>query len=145
MDSLPVKIISQNEHQYTVKPKPMGFWTVARIAVCGLLTVIAIITTFCTFKQQYYVQDFATPASSTLTKRATAATATTTLLRDFQVMPPVLTPFEDGIAVLTDGSAIDVTTSVNVGEKGCVKQVVLMEHVFAYSYGVPFIGKCMKD
>lgn len=43
-------------------------------------------------------------------------------LVDFQVYEPVLTP------------------SGTAGQYGCVYTQLLMDHVFAYSYGIPFVG-----
>ena len=48
---------------------------------------------------------------------------TTTPLVDFQVSQPVLTP------------------SGTSDEFGCIHTQTLMSHVFANSYGVPFVGK----
>lgn len=64
---------------------------------------------------------------------SSAASATGTVLVDYQVHQPVLTP---------EGATLD--TGVSNGEAGDVQdscQVVLMDYVFAYSYGEPFIGK----
>ena len=49
------------------------------------------------------------------------ALAPSTLV-DFQVYEPVLTP------------------SGTVDQYGCVYTQLLMDHVFAYSYGMPFVG-----
>lgn len=71
-------------------------------------------------------------ASATATATSTAATATGSVLVDFQVHQPVLTP---------EGATLD--SGVSNGEAGEVAnscQVLLMDHVFAYSYGEPYIG-----
>lgn len=71
--------------------------------------------------------------SATATATTTSASATGTVLVDFQVHQPVLTP---------EGATLD--SGVSNGQAGEVEdscQVVLMDHVFAYSYGEPFIGK----
>lgn len=62
--------------------------------------------------------------------------ASAQLLQDFQVYPPVLTP--QGI---TNGSGSSFPSNENPQAQGCVVQQVLMEHVFAYSYGQPFVGE----
>lgn len=62
----------------------------------------------------------------------TSATATSTVLEDFEVHQPVLTPSG---ATLDDGQSTQDSSSV---EAAC--SVVLMDHVFAYSYGEPYIG-----
>lgn len=61
-----------------------------------------------------------------------SATATSTVLEDFEVHQPVLTP--EG-ATLDDGQSTQDSSSV---EDSC--SVVLMDHVFAYSYGEPYVG-----
>lgn len=69
-----------------------------------------------------------------LVKRQSASTNTTSaVLVDFQVHQPVLTP--EGATLdsgKSNGEAGDVTDSC---------EVLLMDYVFAYSYGEPYIGK----
>lgn len=60
------------------------------------------------------------PPNNDVSKRQGAASA---LLNDFQVYEPVLTP----------------TGSSN--QYGCIYETLLMNHSFAYSYGVPFVGR----
>lgn len=75
-----------------------------------------------------------TTPSTTTTATSASASASGTVLVDFQVHQPVLTP---------DGATLD--TGVSNGEAGEVEdscQVVVMDHVFAYSYGEPYIGEC---
>ncbi len=71
---------------------------------------------------------------------AISAVDETTPLECFQVAEPVLTPA--GLAV-TDGRADHALTEIGgaglVGEPAC--EVVLMEHIFANSYGSPFVGR----
>lgn len=76
-----------------------------------------------------------TTASAIATSTATTSSAivTGTVLVDFQVHQPVLTP---------DGATLD--SGKSNGEAGDVQdscQVLLMDHVFAYSYGEPYIGE----
>lgn len=71
-------------------------------------------------------------ANATSTTTTSSATATGTVLVDFQVHQPVLTP---------EGATLD--NGKSNGEAGDVQdacQVVLMDHIFAYSYGEPYIG-----
>jgi len=56
-----------------------------------------------------------------------------TLLEDIQVAPPVLTP-----AGLTNGSSSGFPSGLS--PQDCVVQQVLVDPVFAYSYGQPFVG-----
>lgn len=75
-------------------------------------------------------------ASSSSATTTSAASATGTVLVDYQVHQPVLTP---------EGATLD--SGVSNGDAGDVLdpcQVVLMDHVFAYSYGEPYIGKSME-
>lgn len=65
--------------------------------------------------------------------------ATASVLNVFQVYQPVLTP--EGVTdetILGDGA--ENTTSLASASPGASCQVLLMEHVFAYSYGLPFVG-----
>jgi hypothetical protein len=67
----------------------------------------------------------------------TSATAAATVLECFQVHQPVLTPSGptlDAAAASDDGEGSSGASAAN----SC--SVVLMDHVFAYSYGAPFIG-----
>lgn len=61
------------------------------------------------------------------------------LLVDFQVYPPVLTPFSTGYG-LTNGSAEDPGAAVLNPNASCVTQQTLMVYSFANSYGMPFVG-----
>lgn len=62
----------------------------------------------------------------------TSATATATVLENFEVHQPVLTPSG---ATLDDGESTGGSSSV-----GDSCSVVLMDHIFAYSYGTPYVG-----
>lgn len=66
--------------------------------------------------------------------------AAATLLQVFQVYPPVLTPTQNGL-VITDGSSISQSVMPTGQTQGCVTTQVLMNHVFANSYGAPFVGR----
>lgn len=70
---------------------------------------------------------------------APSPSATSSVLNVFQVYQPVLTP--EGVTdetILGDGA--ENTTSLASASSGASCQVLLMEHVFAYSYGLPFVG-----
>lgn len=76
-------------------------------------------------------------ANATSTTATSSATATGTVLVDIQVHQPVLTP---------DGATLD--SGKSNGEAGGVQdscQVLLMDHVFAYSYGEPYIGEFLPS
>jgi hypothetical protein len=67
-----------------------------------------------------------------------ARAAASSLLEVFQVYPPVLTVTPNGTLEITDGSSNATVPIVNPGRPTC--QDVLAVHVFAYSYGEPFVG-----
>lgn len=67
---------------------------------------------------------------------ATSATAAATILEVFQVHQPVLTPSGPTLDDAADGDGDDAPG----GSAGNSCSVVLMDHVFAVSYGAPFIG-----
>lgn len=78
-------------------------------------------------------QSASATASSTTSATLASASASGTVLVDFQVHQPVLTP---------EGATLD--SGVSNGEAGEVEdacQVVVMDHIFAYSYGEPYIGE----
>lgn len=64
----------------------------------------------------------------------TSATAAATVLEVFQVHQPVLTPSGPTLDDAAGGDDDDAPG----GSASC--SVVLMDHVFAYSYGAPFVG-----
>lgn len=66
----------------------------------------------------------------------TSATAAATVLEVFQVHQPVLTPSGP---TLDDAADVDDDDAPG-GSAGDSCSVVLMDHVFAVSYGAPFIG-----
>lgn len=66
----------------------------------------------------------------------TSATPAATVLEVFQVHQPVLTPSGPTLDDAADGDDDDAAG----GAAGNSCSVVLMEHVFAVSYGAPFIG-----
>lgn len=66
----------------------------------------------------------------------TSATAAATVLEVFQVHQPVLTPSGP---TLDDAAASDDDETPG-GSAGSSCSVVLMDHVFAFSYGAPFVG-----
>lgn len=67
----------------------------------------------------------------------TSATAAATVLEVFQVHQPVLTPSGP---TLDDDAAASDDDEASGGSAGDTCSVVLMDHVFAFSYGDPFIG-----
>ncbi|KAH8785079.1 peptide N-acetyl-beta-D-glucosaminyl asparaginase amidase A-domain-containing protein [Diaporthe sp. PMI_573] len=66
----------------------------------------------------------------------TSATAAATVLEVFQVHQPVLTPSGP---TLDDAAASD-DDEASAGSAANACSVVLMDHVFAFSYGAPFVG-----
>lgn len=71
---------------------------------------------------------------------SSAAAASPTVLECFQVAPPVLTPRGASYqATERDGSEVFLDAGNSASKEACT--VLLMEHSFAWSYGMPFIGK----
>jgi hypothetical protein len=63
----------------------------------------------------------------------------TGVLEVFQVYQPVLTPQgATDETVLNDG--VENTTTIAAATSSSSCEVLLMDHVFAYSYGIPFVG-----
>jgi hypothetical protein len=65
----------------------------------------------------------------------TSPTGLPTVMECFQVAQPVLTP---------KGASHQLTTndgSTNAADSGSACTVLLMDHVFAFSYGLPFVGE----
>lgn len=89
------------------------------------------------------MEDKKTSAAFELVKhRAPAASPTpsTGALEVFQVYQPVLTPSgATDETTLSDGKENTTTIAQTESTKSC--EVVLMEHSFAQSYGLPFVGK----
>lgn len=72
---------------------------------------------------------------------ATPLPTNTGVLECFQVYQPVLTPSgPTDDTVSSDGETETETLATVAPPASCT--VVLMDHVFAYSYGEPFVGKC---
>jgi len=71
--------------------------------------------------------------------------ATATLV-DFQVYPPVLTPYSPlgNDLVLADGAAVSAV-GVASDAKACVVNQTLMVHTFGQSYGQPFVGELRRS
>lgn len=82
-----------------------------------------------------------TVSKSHLAKYATIAPppANSSVLDVFQVYQPVLTPSGPTDEIIL-GDGAENTTAIASAASGSSCQVVLMEHVFAYSYGQPFVG-----
>lgn len=120
---------------------------------CILLAGLAIIATYVSLSRfdgfrcfQVHTQTADTTSTiaqePTLVRRDAAANTTTAKLVDFQVYPPVLTPYspENDVVVLTNGSsAAPFETNIQM-KSSCVVNQTLMAYDFAYSYGHPFVG-----
>jgi len=75
--------------------------------------------------------------------RAPAATPSTAVLECFQVYQPVL--FPSGAVdetVTSDGSDNTTTIAPTASASSC--EVLLMEHSFGFSYGIPFVGMLLR-
>lgn len=72
-----------------------------------------------------------------------AISATTGVLETFQVYQPVFTP-SGAIDETTSPSGFGITTTIAQTAPSTSCSVVLMDHSFGYSYGMPFVGKSTK-
>lgn len=70
---------------------------------------------------------------------AVVAAPTSAVLECFQVYPPVLFPTAGDNTVSSDG--LENTNSIATADATRSCQVLLMEHSFGYSYGIPFVGE----
>jgi hypothetical protein len=78
------------------------------------------------------------PSSFRLVKDAISA-STSGVTEDFQVYQPVFTP--SGVTdETTQANGSENTTTIAQTNTSSSCQVVLMQHSFAYSYGIPFVG-----
>lgn len=73
---------------------------------------------------------------------SSAAPTRTGLLEVFQVYQPVLTP-KGAIDETVMSNGVENTTTIASAASPSSCEVLLMDHVFAYSYGMPFVGKLM--
>jgi len=80
------------------------------------------------------------PDSSTIRLVKDAVSATTAgVTEDFQVYQPVFTPSgATDETTLSNGSENTTTIAQTNATGSC--QVLLMQHTFAFSYGIPFVG-----
>jgi hypothetical protein len=86
-------------------------------------------------KLQY--EDLA-PSSFRLVKDAISA-STSGVTEDFQVYQPVFTP--SGVTdETTEANGSENTTTIAQINTSSSCQVLLMQHSFAFSYGIPFVG-----
>ena len=82
------------------------------------------------------------PSALVKYEAASAALSTTGVLEVFQVYQPVLTPTgATDETVMSNGTEDTTTIAPMTPETSC--QIVLMQHDFAYSYGLPFIGELL--
>ena len=80
------------------------------------------------------------PSALVKYEASSAASSTTGVLEVFQVYQPVLTPTgATDETVMSNGTEDTTTIAPTTPETSC--QVVLMQHDFAYSYGLPFVGE----
>jgi hypothetical protein len=71
---------------------------------------------------------------------SSAAPTPTGLLDVFQVYQPVLTP-QGATDQTVSSEGVEGTSTIAAAASPDSCEVLLMDHVFAYSYGIPFVGK----
>jgi hypothetical protein len=121
--------------------------TVVRVAaVVGILAIVLIAGIACppahlTERRSLRVNSpdaFIRANAATTTSSAPASTSTVTV--DFQVCQPVLTP-SGPTDETTESNGQSTTGVIQPGAAAAAScEVLLMEHSFAYSYGIPFVG-----
>lgn len=80
------------------------------------------------------------PAAKRAGTSSSAAAATPTVLECFQVAEPVLMPYGASYeSSADDGSSVSTQITNSPTQPSCT--VLLMEHDFGWSYGIPFVGK----
>jgi hypothetical protein len=73
--------------------------------------------------------------------KGAASASTSGVLEVFQVYQPVFTPSGATDETTSDNRSENTTAIAQIAATmSC--QVLLMEHSFAYSYGLPFVGQC---
>jgi hypothetical protein len=117
--------------------------TVIKVLVMGLVGCclgLFWLLSRCTSRAGGQTEVLFTISRSLLEKNAAPmASMTSSVLNVFQVYQPVLTP--EGVTDETvQGDGAENTTSLASASSGPSCQVLLMEHVFAFSYGLPFVG-----
>jgi hypothetical protein len=128
-----------------------SIWNENRIRIVALAVVTGCVGLFLLFSSGCMPRlgRSVVPGTTTISKphlekyAAPLPSATSSVLDVFQVYQPVLTP--DGATdetTLGDGS--ENTTSLASASSGASCQVLLMDHVFALSYGAPFVGKSVS-
>jgi len=141
-----VKDSPSSGHQQEEGSKPRR-WTIGK-SIRVLITCIAMSGVLILGVQDCFAQDTRTEFAVSpvrayrLVKDAiqtSLATPAATVLECFQVYQPVLFPkgAVDQV-VASDGSENTTIISPTASNSSC--QVLLMEHTFGFSYGIPFVG-----
>jgi hypothetical protein len=71
---------------------------------------------------------------------SSALAQATSPLVNFQVYPPVLTPYTKFNSDVVLSNSVQVVGAA-IDAKACVTNQTLMHYTFAQSYGVPFVGE----
>lgn len=124
-----------------------SMWNENRIRILALAVVTGCVGLFFLFSGcMPRLGRSVVPGSTTISKpqleryAAPLPSATSSVLDVFQVYQPVLTP-NGATDETTLGDGSENTTSLASASSGASCQVLLMDHVFAFSYGAPFVGK----
>jgi hypothetical protein len=116
--------------------------TAMLIGFCGCLGFLWLLRD-CIPRPDSVVATLSTTISKSHLEKYAAVTppppANSSVLDVFQVYQPVLTPSGPTDEVIL-GDGAENTTTIASASSGASCQVVLMEHVFALSYGQPFVG-----
>jgi hypothetical protein len=118
-------------------------WKLPALVFVGCCVCLRWMLTDCTPTRVWKEPEAYPGAYQHLIKNAvassSAASTPTGVLQVFQVYQPVLAP-QGAVdeTVLSDGQESTTTIASASSSSSC--EVVLMDHEFAYSYGIPFVG-----
>lgn len=140
-----VQDVSWVEEGHPDSPRKIGGrWKVIVLVFVGCCIGLGLLLTDCTPVEGLKEPEAPPATYEHLVKYAAVASSATPtptgVLDVFQVYQPVLTP-KGAVdeTILSDGQENTTTIASVSSSSSC--EVLLMKHDFAYSYGIPFVGK----
>lgn len=125
-----------------LRPETRYRWIVISLVFMGCCMGLGWLLTDC-LPTSSFQESGASPSAFELVKYAAAASSATPtptgVLEVFQVYQPVLTP-QGATDETTLSDGVENTTTLATAASSSSCEVLLMDHVFAYSYGIPFVG-----
>lgn len=136
------QLLSTTEIRQTSLRRQFAFRYIPQLLIAVLVaSCISLIWTLhdCLPANKLISED-SVPPTFHLVKDAVSASSAG-VLEDFQVYQPVFTPSGATDETTTANGVENITTiAQTAGSSSC--QVLLMQHSFAFSYGLPFVGEC---